>query len=249
MVSTADSTYFRRFTNEQRKSISNRLGDARYRLLAAMGLASDWKGDPLRYHTVLNRYVVKLVYEFKKAAEEAWEANVPLAYNQMRLRIRRGCPHFRTHSDDMLQVYFAAMWNSVLRFNPAKAQLSTFVVNGFLTVEKNIYSNLHAQKRTAGFQAFDEVVVEMVPCRLEHPEKEAELQDNRDYLNALMQCLPPRERLVVSRRMIGLKLSEIGKEIGVGSERVRQIYDRALEKLKRQGANPQPVFFPEEVLV
>ena len=61
--------------------------------------------------------------------------------------------------------------------------------------------------------------------------------DTDEAVDRLMQALRPRERQVLSLRFgLGgqsrLSLSEVGKVLAVSKERVRQIQDRALEKLR-----------------
>ncbi|HEX8204410.1 MAG TPA: sigma-70 family RNA polymerase sigma factor [Isosphaeraceae bacterium] len=61
--------------------------------------------------------------------------------------------------------------------------------------------------------------------------------DSREAVAKLMQALRPREQQVLSLRFgLGgqsrLSLSEVGKVLAVSKERVRQIQDRALEKLR-----------------
>ena len=61
--------------------------------------------------------------------------------------------------------------------------------------------------------------------------------DTREAVAKLMQALRPREQQVLSLRFgLGgqsrLSLSEVGKVLAVSKERVRQIQDRALEKLR-----------------
>lgn len=71
------------------------------------------------------------------------------------------------------------------------------------------------------------------------PEKEALRELFREDLLELVDRLPPREALVLRRRygLEGVRpqtLAEIGKDLGITRERVRQIEKRALKRLKEE---------------
>ncbi len=75
----------------------------------------------------------------------------------------------------------------------------------------------------------------------DHPHLAAERLSLRAVLEQALQTLSPRERAVLVRRF-GLAgegnewtLSDIGKDLGLSRERVRQISDEALGKLRRSG--------------
>ena len=54
-------------------------------------------------------------------------------------------------------------------------------------------------------------------------------------LAAALKHLPPRERTIINQRRLrenGATLEELGRALGVSKERVRQIQNRALEKLR-----------------
>ena len=69
--------------------------------------------------------------------------------------------------------------------------------------------------------------------RIDHtPEKAAAQVMARDSLAAAMQALRPRERDVVNRRMRGEGLDEIGRQLDVTRERVRQLEKRAYQRLR-----------------
>jgi RNA polymerase sigma factor (sigma-70 family) len=75
-------------------------------------------------------------------------------------------------------------------------------------------------------------------------ERANELQ--RDYLTKILKKLDRRERTIIANRF-GLQrgtepqtLEQIGNELGVSKERIRQIERRALEKLREFAEGPQP---------
>ena len=71
-----------------------------------------------------------------------------------------------------------------------------------------------------------------------NPEEEAMIADRHDVLMRLIaKWLEPREAKIVALRFgledgVALTLEEIGRELNITRERVRQIEDRALRKLR-----------------
>lgn len=68
-------------------------------------------------------------------------------------------------------------------------------------------------------------------------EEHAEARERQDWLNEALDQLEPRERAIVSRRfgLDGEKpqtFAEIGRSVGLSKERVRQIQEEALRKLR-----------------
>ncbi len=63
-------------------------------------------------------------------------------------------------------------------------------------------------------------------------ESESQLDADRKAVSAAMIWLDAREQEVLLHRMNGLKLEEVGKLFGICKERVRQIEERAIEKLQ-----------------
>lgn len=86
---------------------------------------------------------------------------------------------------------------------------------------------------TAAFDNFSEL------GRLDPPTPEAD--EDRQYLLSLIRQLPWAEKDVVRMRFLReLSLTEIGLKLGICKERVRQIAERALERL-REAAGLLPV--------
>lgn len=67
------------------------------------------------------------------------------------------------------------------------------------------------------------------------------LSSLREELEAALQCLPERERIVVEAfygiGCTGITLREIGDKYGMRRERVRQVRDRALRRLRQHTGN------------
>jgi len=75
----------------------------------------------------------------------------------------------------------------------------------------------------------------------ERPDPEASVGESHDrrlrleWLAAALAELSPRERTIIAERRLrddGVTLEELGRELGVSKERVRQLEQRALSKLK-----------------
>lgn len=82
----------------------------------------------------------------------------------------------------------------------------------------------------------DSLLIEAIPYISDDPEESAVVSDMNRRVRKLLDCLEPRERKVIKERF-GLQgpprtLDDIGKELGVTRERVRQIEGKALRKLR-----------------
>ena len=84
----------------------------------------------------------------------------------------------------------------------------------------------------------DKLLLEMLVDHNSHdPEEKLENNNNKEYLNKCLTMLNEKQRTVLTRRFglvdgIDTTLKEIASEIGVTTERVRQIETKALEKLR-----------------
>ena len=70
-----------------------------------------------------------------------------------------------------------------------------------------------------------------------------EARDRRAALDAAVGALPERERDIVHRRHLSdepLTLTELGERMGISKERVRQLEERALARLRRNLAASEP---------
>lgn len=80
---------------------------------------------------------------------------------------------------------------------------------------------------------------DIIPSDAPTPEDLAEIWSRNKLLKALIAELSPREQMILDRRFglttrSGRTLQELGDEIGVTRERIRQIEDKALKKLYRK---------------
>jgi len=104
------------------------------------------------------------------------------------------------------------------------------------TVEETLTADRMKMAPLNGTGAPDELTLE---GRLADPK----VLDMEDYIDAkrapniheILQNLPPRERMVLLLRFSeGLTLPEIGTKLSLSRERVRQLQERALEKLRKR---------------
>ncbi|MEM0928385.1 MAG: RNA polymerase factor sigma-32 [Pseudomonadota bacterium] len=88
---------------------------------------------------------------------------------------------------------------------------------------------------------------EMIPDDRARPDESAEdeidLQKRRVWLSEAMKALTDRERLIIDQRFFGeerVTLSQIGVDLGLSKERVRQIEKQAIGKLRASLSAAQP---------
>jgi len=88
---------------------------------------------------------------------------------------------------------------------------------------------------------------EMIPDDRARPDESAEdeidLEKRRVWLGEAMKSLTDRERLIIDQRFFGedrVTLSQIGVDLGLSKERVRQIEKQAIGKLRSSLSSAQP---------
>lgn len=80
------------------------------------------------------------------------------------------------------------------------------------------------------------------------PETEDEFDPEEFPIEALLSCLDARENEIVrSRKMRGETLLSIGKRLNITKERVRQIYEHAMDKLVRSLESPYTYNSPSDI--
>lgn len=106
---------------------------------------------------------------------------------------------------------------------------STYAVKclstGWCTVQHHMTREMRDYRRHSRMGDLDILVVD---------QRRADTsEDVKAQLDSLLARLPERERLVLQGRAGGKILTEIGEELGITRERVRQIQERALTRLWR----------------
>jgi len=134
--------------------------------------------------------------------------------------------------EDLIQEGFLALLKAWYAWNPNMQ--STFTTYAWKSVSGLLKKSLKAQQP---FLIADEEILNLIRSREESPTKRLyETELINDLYNALRN-LPRKEQKVINE-CFGLNghkkrtLSEIGREMGISGERVRQLREKALEKLR-----------------
>jgi RNA polymerase sigma factor (sigma-70 family) len=160
-------------------------------------------------------------------AEAAYLANEPLAYHFAGLFGRRwpGAKR-RLGSDGLLQCARLGVWRACIYFDPSRGKLSSLA---FRCVRGEILDALREVGRPM-------VSIEATETDVAAPEVEELDTDEIARLRRALDALPNlADAVVIRRRFLDIDtptLAEVGAEIGVGAERVRQREKRALGALR-----------------
>lgn len=132
---------------------------------------------------------------------------------------------------------------SILCREPSNAEIAEYLnidINKVVEANNNIAKtnlvSLDAPLRDTG-ERDDDTIIDFVPSEDRNPEEEAYNNELIKTINELLDKLTPREQEVIKYRFgIGCSknytLEEVGKMFGVTRERVRQIENKAIRKLK-----------------
>jgi RNA polymerase primary sigma factor len=143
-----------------------------------------------------------------------------------------------------------SLMRAVEKFDYARGnKMSTYASWAII---RNFARSIPAEQRhSVRFRTGQEEILSSYEDGLDAPSNaEAAQQTRESVLRSLMPCLSDREQYIVSLRFglaegrEPLTLEEIGKQLGVSKERVRQIVVRSLNKL-RQAAQENRVEFLE----
>jgi RNA polymerase sigma factor (sigma-70 family) len=128
--------------------------------------------------------------------------------------------------DDCFQQACIGMMRAVEKYNPEHSSGSVFSSYAFWWIRQAIQSVMQKRMKqiTHEKEMDDELTVET-----EHHFPDEEIDVKR-----LLRCVNRRERLALTNISEGRHLSELGDELGVCKERVRQIKEEALEKLRER---------------
>jgi RNA polymerase sigma factor (sigma-70 family) len=172
----------------------------------------------------------------KEAFNRLVEAVVPYAVDLARQYSRRN-----TDSEDMAQIAIIAVIGAIPRFDATKGRLTTFVTSpiiwALLRSRDSYFSAVcvpHWSKRRR-MNRCNEFPMSATPTVDSH-EKEIddteELEERVASIRYAMKEMPEKWRYVLIRRSDGLTLSQIGIELGITKERVRQLEARAIAEVQ-----------------
>jgi RNA polymerase sigma factor (sigma-70 family) len=161
-------------------------------------------------------------------------SNIKLAFHLAKDFLRRaralGIPR-----EDLYQEAVVGLLRASQAFNPgAGTQFVTFAA----VVVRNHLRNVVTGRRFRALRELpvdrDSGAVEPEDARGQAPAAVAAVADEREYVARLMRLLNSRERAIVRLHVWNdLPFERIGLEIGLSGERVRQVYVRSMQRLRR----------------
>ncbi|MEO1497925.1 MAG: sigma-70 family RNA polymerase sigma factor [Planctomycetota bacterium] len=216
-------------TNEQETELFRRLNFCRYR------------ANALRSRLRINSPDAAKVAEVEEYLQRADRIRNYLIQANTRLvmSIARRFADAKNGFDDLLSQGVASLMHSVEKFDYARGyRFSTYAT---CAVRRDLYRMVMSRKKDR--QRFSTGTAEYLDgCELEE-EPSAHLSEGawrqlREAIGEMMEHLDEREQLIVAARF-GLddspkkaSYSRLGQRLGISKERVRQLANRAMEKLR-----------------
>lgn len=175
-----------------------------------------------------------------QAQRDAAAGVLSLAVSLLRRRLRR------LDEDEISSLAGLAVCRAAATWDPAKARLTTWVgwqvrriVSEYAgrrgrSVNATPLSALLDAGSLAEGHAAPELIELADPSAPEPAERSAGSEATARLLKLVKRLLPPREFAALwLRKAEGLRLRDVGLRLGVSKERVRQLCQRALERLSR----------------
>ena len=132
---------------------------------------------------------------------------------------------------DLEQEGRLALWRAIMSYDPTRGW--AFSTYAWVAIKRNIWQEVAQWEKKTGAHNLPEP-----PNPLTLAEKRLDVSQRDNVLREMVQCLPPRLRLVIWAAY-GLdgegarSLAAIGRELGISRERVRQLHNEALRQLRR----------------
>lgn len=164
------------------------------------------------------------------------EAVTPYAVDLARQYSRRS-----TDGEDMAQVAILAVIGAIPRFDSNKGRLTTFVTSpiiwALLNSRDNYFSAVHVprwndNKRMNRVREFPRDAIPTTDSHEYEVDDNEEFQDKLASVRYVMKDMPERWCSVLLKRCEGWSLKEIGDEMGLTKERVRQLVLRATQEVQ-----------------
>jgi RNA polymerase sigma factor (sigma-70 family) len=168
------------------------------------------------------------------------------------LRLRRAVPWISVA--ELASVGVVAFLEAIPRWEPERGSLATFVspyVRGamlrFIRLDRPIRAAINdvgndppSTSFDATFRSEDGTEATMhdtIPCPGPDPEALASQLHEINAVRAMLQRLPPRERTIISARIEGQSLREVGEHLGLSRERIRQVESSGIVMMQRMLAS------------
>ena len=192
-----------------------------------------------------------------KKMNEGKDARHQLILSCIPFAIRIATKRVRNHGmrDDIYSAAMLGLIRAVDSFDPSRGRLTTVVARviqngiyrdagrhtGTVSLPSSISKSMtpETQKQFA-MASIGATSIQDIPTNHrglltpEHPADDIDDDEKEAMHQWIETCLSEREREVIQARLDGKKLREVGESLGVSRERVRQIEETAIAKLKQK---------------
>ncbi len=203
--------------------------------------------DPANARTSDMDEVDRLYQEAIKVKNRIVQANLRLVVSIAKRHVNSSDDFFQLVSDGNMSLIKAVEKFDYTRGTKFSTYASWAIMKNFARTIPDEFRQRDRFRPTS-----EEVFLSRADERPDHLTQEAEQQLREQQISRIMQRLDSREQQIISRRFgldhshEPLTLKEVGEEMGVTKERVRQIEARALGKL-RAAAREENIELPEWV--
>jgi RNA polymerase sigma factor (sigma-70 family) len=171
--------------------------------------------------------------------------NVELAFHVAKLYLRRA-RFLGLAWEDLQQEAVIGLLRAGQGFNPAYGV--KFSSYAGVAIRHHLHNVLSARRyrATPSLPTFEDgSTLEPEDRRTAAPDAAAILADEKDRVAQLMRLLHPRERVIFQMYFWDdLSFAQIGVRVGLSGERVRQIFDGSLRRLRRAAQPPSRASVP-----
>jgi RNA polymerase sigma factor (sigma-70 family) len=161
-------------------------------------------------------------------------SNVELAFHVAKIYLRRA-RYLGLSWEDLQQEAVIGLLRAGQGFNPAYGV--KFSSYAGVAIRHHLHNVLSARRyrATPGLPTFEDgTTLEPEDCRAAPPDAAAILADEKDRVARLMRLLHPRERTIFQMYFWDeMSFAQIGTRVGLSGERVRQIFEGSLRRLRR----------------
>ena len=189
--------------------------------------------DPLRPQNRLMEQIEQCYAESLAAKNQIIRANLRLVVSLVKQQASSGGNFFELVSDGNMSLIRAADKFDFSRGTKFGTYASWAIIRNFVRSIPQEYRH-HGRFRTC----HGEVLASVTDDHPDPREQESSQQHNEQHVATILKSLDRRERQIIIRRF-GLRhgkepltLKQIGREMGVTKERIRQLETRAINKLR-----------------